>query len=312
MFARTATLLSALSLAVGSANAYSNLTSASDLEIQAIEAHFTQSLLVPSFLSSFSPQGLLDVSWSGYGNGIQPGAAQSKDAVAEEPYLEVIPASNASSIASGSSYAVMMVDADIAGTESSVNKTFHWLAYNVALPSGDAPYDLARGADAAIAYVGPGPLEGTGAHRYVVMVYAQPSGFTAPSAPTAFGAYNFEDYISSAGLGDLVAANYFTVENGQATVTPSATSAVETSTLAAAAASTSNASASSSSSSSAASSVSGSASSRSSGSASKSASATTSGGASAAASSSSAADRKVAVVAGTGMLGALVTIVMAL
>jgi hypothetical protein len=42
MFCRTATFLTALSLAVGSANAYSNLTSADELEIQAIEAHFSR------------------------------------------------------------------------------------------------------------------------------------------------------------------------------------------------------------------------------------------------------------------------------
>jgi hypothetical protein len=54
-------------------------------------------------------------------------------------------------------------------------------------------------------------------------MYAQPSTFTAPSdlsAPdTPLGTFSLSNYVSSSGLGPLVAANYFQVENGVATAT---------------------------------------------------------------------------------------------
>lgn len=36
-----------------------------------------------------------------------------------------------------------------------------------------------------IAYAGPGPAEGSGAHRYVTLVYAEPDNFTVPATPAA-------------------------------------------------------------------------------------------------------------------------------
>ncbi len=66
------------------------------------------------------------------------------------------------------------------------------------------------------------------------MVWSQPSGFTPPSTPTAFGNYNFKSFLASANLGTLVAAQYFQSVNGTSTVGASATSSVVTSTLPAA------------------------------------------------------------------------------
>ncbi len=42
---------------------------------------------------------------------------------------------------------------------------------------------------------------------------SQPSTFSAPSNVTGFGVFDVNQYISSSGLGNIVAANYFTVDN---------------------------------------------------------------------------------------------------
>lgn len=95
-------------------------------------------------------------------------------------------------------------------------------------------------------YAGPGPASGSGAHRYCLFLISQPSSFTAPaylSQPdTPLGTYNFSAYLGDTGLGGIVAASYFTVENGQATAQVSSTSAVVSSTLATSAAASSSSS----------------------------------------------------------------------
>jgi hypothetical protein len=83
---------------------------------------------------------------------------------------------------------------------------------------------------------------------YVVLLYSQPSSFAAPAnlstANTPLGTFFLEEYVNSTGLGAVVAANYFQVENGVATTSVPATSTVNTATLSAASASTTGASAS--------------------------------------------------------------------
>lgn len=74
-------------------------------------------------------------------------------------------------------------------------------------------------------YAGPGPAEGSGPHRYTILVYLQPESFQAPAnlstAGTPLGTMFLNSYVDDSGLGNLVAANYFQVENGQATVSVS-------------------------------------------------------------------------------------------
>lgn len=63
------------------------------------------------------------------------------------------------------------------------------------------------------------------------MVYSQPGAFTPPAdlsqAGTPLGTFQVQEYVNSTGLGALVAANYFTVENGQASASVSLSYAVQ-------------------------------------------------------------------------------------
>nr|ODN98933.1 hypothetical protein L204_02901 [Cryptococcus depauperatus CBS 7855] len=191
--------------------------------------------LTPGLLASFDPSALLSVSFGGQAISIGQNLAQN--AVSSSPDLSVSPSSNAT-IASSTLYTVIMVDADIVGTdESKTPQTRHWLVNSATFSAGStAPYAVNwTGSTSITNYAGPGPESGSGPHRYVVIVYEQPSDFSPPSdlstAGTALGKMSLSDYVTQSKLGKLLTANYFQVENGQATVTPSPTSAVNSSTL---------------------------------------------------------------------------------
>ena len=86
------------------------------------------------------------------------------------------------------------------------------------------------------------PAEGTGPHRYIFLVYAEPSNFTAPSTPAPNSGVQLFDlaaYVSAAKLGNPIVGNYFTVENGTPTVSVAATTSINNATLPAATATTS-------------------------------------------------------------------------
>lgn len=222
MFFRTAAALSALTLA----------TAQTSLDIALIEAHFSNSGIVPSLLSTFDPSATINASFSGVGV-ITPGQALSKDQVASAPTLAITPAN--SSVTLSGNYTVVMADADIVGTDESVGQTRHWLVNSVPISSDN----VSTGDGTAItAYAGPGPASGSGAHRYVILVLPQPDNFSPPSnlsSPnTPLGVFSLTDYISSSNLGQPIAGTYFTVEEGTATASVSATSAVNTQSISAA------------------------------------------------------------------------------
>lgn len=203
------------------------------LQVEAIEAHFSNAGLVPSLLSTFVPEAEMVLDFTGVGS-ITPGQALSKTQVAPVPSVLITPAN--SSVKLEGSFTLAMIDADIVGTDETQGQTRHWLVNGVTL-SGSSPLNAStESATTVTNYAGPGPAAGSGAHRYVVLLYTQPSTFSAPDGLKDPGApvekFVFSDYVKNSGLGPLVAATYFTVEEGTATVTVSSTAAVVSSTLA--------------------------------------------------------------------------------
>ncbi|KAJ3526822.1 hypothetical protein NM688_g8212 [Phlebia brevispora] len=206
------------------------------LGIEAIEAHFSNSGIVPTLLSSFDPSALLTVSYDGVGN-LSPGQSLTKTQVGPTPNLQVTPAN--STVQLNGTFTVVMADAGPVGTDESQGQTRHWLVNDVTLTGGSAPFNVSTDDGTAITeYAGPAPAQGSGAHRYVILLYSQPSSFEAPDGfdqpDIGVSVFNLTDYVQNSHLGSLVAGTYLTVEEGTATFTPSSTAPVITSTLPAA------------------------------------------------------------------------------
>lgn len=225
----------ALALALPALAQSASNSSASAVEIEGLQANFKQAELTPQLLGTFQPEALLSVT---FGSGtISTGDKLDQTAVASSPTLTVTPASNAT-FASGQLYTIVMVDADIVGTdESTTQQTRHWLVNSASLSTDAAPYAVNwTGSTSITDYAGPGPASGSGSHRYVIVVYEQPATFSPPAnlsqAGTPLSTMSLSGYVSESGLGNVVTANYFQVENGQSTVTVSSTTAVDSSTLA--------------------------------------------------------------------------------
>ena len=139
---------------------------------------------------------------------------------------------------------------EIAGLGLTLFKCQNDLTYG---PNSDHSVLLVNTTAAITDYAGPAPPSGSGPHRYVVLAFEQPANFTPPAAlstaGTGVGRFEFvcsgsfdlaallmpcsfspNEYISSTGL-ILLAAQYFTVEVGTATVSVASTSAVDSTTL---------------------------------------------------------------------------------
>ncbi|KAF9036779.1 phosphatidylethanolamine-binding protein [Panaeolus papilionaceus] len=224
MFSRSS-VLSLLALSISSVVAQDAATG-----IKAIQAHFTQSHLVPDLFESFTPSALLNLNYPGVGD-VTPGQKFAKEQVGPTPAVTITPG-NASVTLTGT-YTLAMVDADIVGAELPDGQTRHWLVNGVKVENGAITNSSALG---VTPYAGPWPAAGSGPHRYVVVLYEQPSTFTPPaglSTPNVpVATFNWPAYVKDTGLGPLIAANYIQVEEGTATVSLVPTSAVVSSTLA--------------------------------------------------------------------------------
>jgi hypothetical protein len=199
------------------------------LQVAAIEAHFKQSQIVPSLLASFDPTALLTLNYAGVGD-VTPGQLLTKEQSATTPVVTVTPVN--STVQLNGKYTIAMVDADIVGSDLSKGENRHWLINGVDIGTDGKVTNAS--ATSITAYAGPGPAAGSGPHRYVVIIYAQPESFKAPpdlSQPIGVTLFDVNAYAKDSGLGPIIAANYITVEDGTATASIPATSSVVSSTL---------------------------------------------------------------------------------
>lgn len=195
--------------------------------IKAIQAHFTQSRIVPDYFETFEPSALLELDYAGVK--LTPGQKVTKEQVGPTPTVTVTPAN--SSVTLTGTYTIAMIDVDVVGADVSEGVTRHWLVNGVQITGGTVTNSSAT---AITPYAGPWPAAGSGPHRYIVALYAQPADFAAPegfTAPLPVGVYDFLGYVGDSNLGPLIAANYINVEEGTATASLVSTSAVVSSTL---------------------------------------------------------------------------------
>ncbi|OAV87206.1 hypothetical protein PTTG_07749 [Puccinia triticina 1-1 BBBD Race 1] len=74
------------------------------------------------------------------------------------------------------------------------------------------PWETQTRRTVVINYAGPGLLLNTNKYRYTWMLFASPTNLSAAGTPP--GHWYVNKYVASSGLGDLVAASFFTVKNG--------------------------------------------------------------------------------------------------
>ncbi|KZO95154.1 PEBP-like protein [Calocera viscosa TUFC12733] len=203
------------------------------LEIESIEALFTSAQLVPELLSTFTPTAALHFSFDNQTDNTA-GQALTVQQVATPPTLHLY---TTSSTTSSAFYTLMMIDADVVGTDESVGQTRHWLVNDVSVSGSSEPLSFTLDNATAITnFAGPFPAAGSGPHRYCLFLYAQPASFTPPSDLNAPGTplannWDFAGYVNSTGLGPLVAGTFYTVEQGTDSTSIPAIPTIVTSTL---------------------------------------------------------------------------------
>jgi hypothetical protein len=208
------------------------LAQSTELQLEAIEAHFKNAQLVPVPIPVFEPTAILAANFQGLGS-ITPGQLIPEDQVAAAPNLTITPAN--STITFNGNYTVAMIDPGAVGSDQSSGQNRHWLVNGAKIADGKVTFE---GATTITEYAGPAPPAGSGPHRYTIVVYTQGESFTPPqnlSGPVqGVQEFSFPDYVKTTNLGPLVAGIYYQVEEGTATVSIPSTSPVVSSTLPAA------------------------------------------------------------------------------
>jgi hypothetical protein len=209
------------------------LAQSTQLQLEGIEAHFTNAQLVPVPIPAFKPTAILTANFAGGLGSITPGQLVTKEQVTTAPGLTLTPVNSTTTF--NGTYTVAMIDPGAVGSDQSSGQNRHWLVNGATVANGTLSFD---GATTITEYAGPAPPAGSGPHRYTIVVYSQGENFTPPqdlSGPTpGVSLFVFPDYVKNTNLGPLVAGIYYQVEEGTATVSIPATSSVVSSTLPAA------------------------------------------------------------------------------
>jgi len=214
----TATLLLSVASVFGA--------NADPIALATVKQQFINAKIVPDVIPSFSPAGILDVSFNGSSTGFNDGDAIAKENVQTQPTVNVVGISNATA-----KYTLLQIDGNYVGSTNPQGLNLHWLQNNVVISSSGATSNTSA---ATIPYAGPAPASGSGPHRYTILLFQQPSNFTAPASPAPNSGVHEIDlatYVAAAGLTGPVGGIYYTVEVGTATVTVGSTTAVNAATL---------------------------------------------------------------------------------
>ncbi|GAA6016800.1 hypothetical protein JCM11491_001811 [Sporobolomyces phaffii] len=185
-----------------------------------------------------------------YGFGaVENGQEYSVDQVSDAPEVYVTPAEDTAAwFNSTSRYTLTLADASALGDPDAEGNYRHFLANSETGAAATGSNLTFTPSDGTVitSYAAPGPLSGSGTHRYAWLLFAQPENFSAPqglsTAGTAPSHWSVNSYVQQTGL-ELVAASFFTVQpNGNPTGSVASTQAVNTATLAVSSASSSAAS----------------------------------------------------------------------
>jgi hypothetical protein len=221
-------MLAAVALSVFSAllvHAQSN----PQLEVESIDAQFDAAYIVPDLIAAFDPIAYLTVSYGG--EEIPAGSPLTVEESNAQPVITLTPGS--SSVTLPDTYTLALVDPGAVGADLTPGPTRHWLVNGVTVGADGTL--VIPDADASITpYGGPLPPDTDPAHRYTLLLWEQPEDF-APEGDLAnpgqpITQFDLDEYVTSSGLGPIVAGWYFTCQQGDV-APPTTTVAVDTATL---------------------------------------------------------------------------------
>ncbi|GAA5832418.1 hypothetical protein JCM11251_006448 [Rhodosporidiobolus azoricus] len=236
MIARIAALLAL----VAAVSAQSIPATASPEALALVDAQYDNSDLDESGAAGYGieleSQAILSVVYPSFGV-VQNGNAYSVDQVSDAPDVYVTPSENTAAwFNSSSRYTLMLSDASSLGDPDSRGNYRHFLANSLTGEAASGSNLTFQPVDGTVitSYAAPGPIEGTGPHRYSWLLFAQPEDFSAPSNLSSPGVspspWYTSEYVAETGI-QLIAASFFTVQNGEPTGSVASTEAVNTATL---------------------------------------------------------------------------------
>ncbi|GAA5961822.1 hypothetical protein JCM8115_001431 [Rhodotorula mucilaginosa] len=223
----TASSFAAVALLSASAVSAQSIPAAADAtQLATVSAQYANSGLNETgnagFGISLDAKALLNVILAS-GEQVQNGQAYSVDQVSTMPTISVTPSNETAAwFNSSSTYTLTLADASSLGDPDAEGNYRHFLANSL---TGEAGSEsnltfVPEGGNVITNFAAPGPISGTGPHRYAWLMFVQPSDFQAPqnlsTEGTAPGHWYVQSYVQSTGL-ELVAASFFTVEVGSPT-----------------------------------------------------------------------------------------------
>ncbi|KAL0640354.1 carboxypeptidase Y inhibitor [Maublancomyces gigas] len=182
--------------------------------------------IIPDVVDDFTPNTMLSIAFLtnkevSLGNTLKPEDAQ------EQPILQITPESEDES----KTYTIVLTDPDAPSRKDTKWSEFcHWIVTDVKLPSLEAitasataesmSIDFSRSRE-LVKYMGPAPPEKTGKHRYVFLLYRNPSSggkLEGPSHRKRWGndepRTGVRQWAEKYGL-ELVGANFFFAQDSK-------------------------------------------------------------------------------------------------
>lgn len=186
------------------ANSLTNysVTSKRDFAKMALKS-FQEHQVVPDVIDT-APTEVLSVSYEG-GQQVKEGNVLTPTQVQNKPQLSWNADANAL-------YTVCMTDPDAPSRkEPTFREWHHWLVVNV-------PGSKVSEGEVLSDYIGSGPPQGTGLHRYVFLVYKQPGKLTCDekrlpdNSGDGRGGFKIANFAKKYNLGNPVAGNFYQAE----------------------------------------------------------------------------------------------------
>ncbi|KAI0720274.1 phosphatidylethanolamine-binding protein [Cerioporus squamosus] len=177
-----------------------------------VEQAFTTAKIVPDVLPSFNPVGLLNVVFLDNVL-VTPGLNLTREQTALRPTVSFT--SNTTTFAQ-QTFVLAMVDPDAPTPQNpTVAQIRHLLAPNITLNGSLASGALLVNNSPAISdFQRPTPPAGSDPHRYILLLFAQPSNFSSVvpgvvNSSTPISNFNISAFAEQLGLGSPLAGNFF-------------------------------------------------------------------------------------------------------